>query len=65
MYQIRINFKRPNAGMYQLYLQLGEKLQVYRGRARRVPKNEESLFNTVPLRFITSIELMEKEKKVK
>ena len=63
MYQIRINYKKPGAGMYSLFLQLGERLQVYKGRARRIPKDAESLFNTVPIRYITSIELVQTRSK--
>jgi hypothetical protein len=54
---IRINFKKPGAGMYQMLLTWGQKLQFYRGRARRIPKDDESLFNTVPIKYITSIEV--------
>jgi hypothetical protein len=38
-------------------------LHVYRGRARRIPKNEETSFNTVPMKYITSIELIERKEK--
>ena len=48
--------------MYQMILGWGQKLQFYRGRARRIPKDSETVFNTVPIKYITSIEVPEKPK---
>jgi hypothetical protein len=62
--QVRVNFKKPGAGMYQMILTWGQKLQFYRGRARRIPKDDETVFNTVPIKFITSIELPDKPKDI-
>ena len=64
--QVKVNFKKPGAGMYQMFLTWGEKLQFYRGRARRFPKKDkETVFNTVPIKYITSIEISEKPGKSK
>ena len=57
--KVRVNYKKPMAGMVSLYLQPGEKLQVYRGKGRRVPKDDEKAFNTVPLNLLTSIEVID------
>ena len=58
---IIIRYKDPRNGMYSLLLQEGEKLQFYRGRARRIPPNKEKSCNTVPVRYITSVELIKGE----
>lgn len=55
--QVIVNFAKPGVGHYQMILKPGEKLQFYRGRARRIPKDDETIFNTVPLKYITSIEI--------
>ena len=60
--EVKINFKKPGIGMGSMLLRLGEKVQFYRGRARRIPKDEETTFNTIPIRYITSIEILEDNK---
>lgn len=47
--------------MYSMFLNLGEKLQFYRGRARRIPPDPDNVFNSVPVKYITSIEVMDKK----
>lgn len=59
---VRVNFKKPGAGIYSLFLKWGEKLQFGYGRARRIPKDDESVFNTIPIKFITSVEVTEQPK---
>ena len=60
--QVKINFKKPGVGMGSMFLKIGEKLQFYRGRARRLPKDPETVFNTVPVKHITSIEVQDEPK---
>jgi hypothetical protein len=63
--KVIVRFKKPGAGMYQLFLKWGEKLQFGYGRARRIPKDKESVFNTIPIKFITSIEVSQKPDEIK
>ena len=61
---MKFNYKKPMRGMYTFYLRAGEKLQVYKGRARRIPKDNENLFNAVPLKFLTSVEVVEEKEEI-
>ena len=57
--QVKVNFKKAGVGMGHILLQIGDRLQFIKGRARRIPKDEETSFNTVPVKYITSIEVQE------
>jgi hypothetical protein len=62
--QVRVNFKKPGSGVCSIFLNWGEKLKFYRGKAHRVPKDPENVFNVAPIKWITSIEILdEKETK--
>lgn len=53
---IIVRFKKPDAGMYEMIVQPNEKLQVSYGKARRIPPNKDKIFNSVPLKLVTSIQ---------
>jgi len=58
-----VRFKKPGAGMYVMTLQDNQKLQFVRGRARRIPKDEENIFNTIPIKYITSVQYQKEDVK--
>jgi len=50
-----VRFNKPGSGVYHMIVKLGERLQFYRGKARRIPPDKDKIFNTVPIKCITSI----------
>ena len=58
--KLKISFKEPKRGMYTMYISPNEIVQFSRGRARRVPPDKKAIVNSVPIKYITSIKLIEK-----
>jgi hypothetical protein len=46
-----------------MFLNWGEKLKFYRGKAHRLPKDPENVFNSLPVKYITSIEVQDNPEK--
>lgn len=57
--QIQISFKHPKRGFYKMYLSGNERLQVVKGRAKRVPVDKKSLLNSIPVQYISSVKMKE------
>ena len=57
--KLKISFKEPGRGMYTMYVSPGEIVQFSRGKAKRTPPNKKVIVNTVPVKYITSIKIVD------
>lgn len=56
---LQIIMKKPKRGTYKVLLSENEKFIVRNGKLRRLPVDKEGLFNSIPLRSITSMKFVE------
>lgn len=54
-----VSFKKPGSGMSKVLLTTEEVLRFTNGVARRIPPNKEGVFNSIPIKYITSIKILE------
>ena len=52
---ITVNVKKPNRGFFRIDVKPGEMLVFSNGKARRCPPDKDSVFNSIPIKYITSI----------
>lgn len=57
--KLQVTFKKPGLGFYRTLISPGETLRFSHGRARRQPADEENMFNSIPVKYITSIKLVD------
>ena len=59
--QLQISFRKRNGGgIGRIFILPNELLKFHKGRARRTPSNKQAVFNSVPIKYITSIKLVDK-----
>ncbi len=57
--KLQISFREPGKGFYRMILSVGEILRFTRGKARRIPPKKDSITNSVHIKYITSIKLVD------
>lgn len=57
--QVKIRFKKKGAGFYTMVMKDKESLIFTYGKARRVPPDKDSVFNSIPTKYITSLRIVE------
>ena len=58
--KLKISFKEPKRGMYTMYVSPNELVQFSRGKAKRMPPDKKAMFNSIPIKYITSIKFIDK-----
>lgn len=56
--QIQLSFVHPRSGQSKMLISEKERIQISRGKAIRVPADKESLLNSIPVKYLTSIKIL-------
>ena len=57
--KIQISFREPGKGFYKMIISKDEIIRFTRGKARREPIQKGSIFNSIPIKYITSIRIID------
>ena len=58
--KIKIYFRDKSSSAYVMHIEKNEIVRFLRGRAKRIPPNKSLLVNSVPIKYIKSIRLSDK-----
>lgn len=60
--KLQISFREPGKGFCKVILSKDEIIRFSCGKARRIPAKKESIFNSIPIKYITSIKITDADK---
>jgi len=57
--QLQLSFIHPRSGQCKMQISEHERIQISRGRVIRVPADKKSLLNSIPVKYLTSIKILD------
>jgi len=56
--KLLVTFRQPSKGFFKMYISTKEIIRFINGKARREPASRNTITNSVPIKYITSIKMV-------